>query len=93
MNSSYKANFITSETAHFYDKTLQCKAYLDQCNSVDYIIGEKVGIAFDIEDKGMYVDAPIVTWNDIKSVLNSQNNVTARSSWLKKRLVSSLAPT
>jgi hypothetical protein len=68
-HSSQKTSYIDQATAKQFDKTIGHKAYFDNINSVQHIF-QTLGRPTETRDEGMFVEAPIVTRNDVQAALS-----------------------
>jgi hypothetical protein len=70
--SSQKTKCIDATTAKEWDKLLGRPAYHDKVNSLERIVQQRLKEEVDEKEKGLYVEAPVVTRTEIRAVLDLQ---------------------
>jgi hypothetical protein len=85
-NSRQKATHICANTAKQWDKEIGCRSYNDDVSSLEYIINKQLKRKVMDQEKGHYVEAPIVTRNDVRALLASCDRLpVARASQMMIR--------
>jgi hypothetical protein len=85
-NSRQKATHISANTAKQWDKKIDRRSYHDDVNSLEYIINKQLKRKVMDQEKGHYVEVPIVTRNDVRALLDSCDGLpVARASWMMIR--------
>jgi hypothetical protein len=91
--SSTKTKCIDANTAKAWDAELGRMAYYDSINSLEYIIEKRLREKMTAEEKGLFVEAPIVTKSEVCAVLDSHSKLPSdRTNRMMIRATSTVKP-